>query len=753
MHWLDIRTILFGHLLTSLICVTVIILTWSQTRRHFSGVGFLVLGYLLQLAGTFLTILREAIPDIFSIVLSNTLILAGALSIYMGLEKYTGRKTSQRHNYVLLLCFIGVHIYFTYVQPDLSVRNLNFSAGLFILWSQGARLMLCRVDAGKRSSTRIVGWALVGFCFLNALRILDFFFVAPEKTAFFQPRAFDALIMIFYQIFLIFLTYSLVLMINKTLLDEIGEEEEKFSRTFLSSPYAAMLMELNSGHILNVNRTFLKITGYLADEMIGKSVMDLQLWRDDHDRMTVFRDLTERGTIPERDFQFRKKTGEIYEGTYSAEVINVKGRKCVISNIDDITNRKRFLGELQRSETFLKSIVEQSPYPMWISDKSGTLIAINKACEETFRLNAEEVVGKYNILRDNIISEQGYMSSVRAVYEKGTMARFDLSYDTFRLRTLKFKNRAVLVLDTTIFPVKDPQGNVSNAVIQFMDITAKRRMEDEIRKLNLDLEQKVEERTRSLHDTQSALLNLVDDLEKTTNNLAKVNESLTAANRELEAFSYSASHDLRAPLRSIEGFSKAMLEDYYDKLDAQGRDYLERIQQGAKKMDWLVKDLLKLSKINQSDMNLQEINLSEMAKAIIRDKQETDPHAARQVNIQENILIRGDRRLLQIVLTNLLDNAWKFTAKAEGPWIEFGTMIKDGKNVILVRDNGVGFDMAYGHKLFGVFQRLHNTEEFPGTGIGLATVKRIVHRHGGQIWAEGDVGKGAAFYFTLPGGT
>jgi light-regulated signal transduction histidine kinase (bacteriophytochrome) len=225
---------------------------------------------------------------------------------------------------------------------------------------------------------------------------------------------------------------------------------------------------------------------------------------------------------------------------------------------------------------------------------------------------------------------------------------------------------------------------------------------------------------------------------------------LSAANKELEAFSYSVSHDLRAPLRSIDGFSQALLEEYQGKLDETGKTYLERVRKATQRMGLLIDDMLKLSRITQAEMKGVTVDLSALIREIAEAHQKSNPDRAVNVTVHEGIMVQGDPYLIKIAMENLVGNAWKFTGKEAHPRIEFGTAVGDGETACFIRDNGAGFDMAYVGKLFGAFQRLHTIDEFPGTGIGLATVQRIIHRHGGQIRAEGEVGKGATFYFTLP---
>jgi light-regulated signal transduction histidine kinase (bacteriophytochrome) len=225
---------------------------------------------------------------------------------------------------------------------------------------------------------------------------------------------------------------------------------------------------------------------------------------------------------------------------------------------------------------------------------------------------------------------------------------------------------------------------------------------------------------------------------------------LRSVNRELEAFSYSVSHDLRAPLRGIDGFSQALLEDCLDQLDPTGQDYLRRIRAATQRMGQLIDDLLTLSRVTRSDMHKESVDLSRLASRICTNLQQASPERPIEFEIQADLIAHGDARLLQVVLDNLLNNAWKFTAKQPQAKIEFGAIVQENSTpVYFVRDNGVGFSMSFIEKLFRPFQRLPGMHEFPGNGIGLATVQRIVHRHGGQVWAEGALNQGATFYFTL----
>ncbi len=240
-----------------------------------------------------------------------------------------------------------------------------------------------------------------------------------------------------------------------------------------------------------------------------------------------------------------------------------------------------------------------------------------------------------------------------------------------------------------------------------------------------------------------------EEIKTLNENLKRRAIELEAVNKELEAFSYSVSHDLRAPLRRIDGFSTALLEDYANMLDAQGQHNLQRVREASQYMGQLIDDLLNLSRVTRCDIRRTTVDISALAHAVAAELRETQPGRQVEFVIAPGPVVNADATLLRVVLENLLGNAWKFTGKQAQARIEFGVTQQEGHTVYIVRDNGVGFDMAYADKLFGAFQQLHRATEFAGTGIGLATVQRIIHRHGGHVWAEGAVNQGATFYFTL----
>ncbi|MDQ3816910.1 MAG: PAS domain S-box protein [Acidobacteriota bacterium] len=365
----------------------------------------------------------------------------------------------------------------------------------------------------------------------------------------------------------------------------------------------------------------------------------------------------------------------------------------------------------------LAVIVDSAMDAIITVDSSQCVVLFNRAAEKMFLCATSEAIGQP---LDRFIPNRfraDHRAQVEAFGRTGVTTRVMAGARTvYGLRT-----------DGEEFPVEasisqvDAGGHTLYTVIM-RDVSERKRAEEEIRKINEELEQRIAERTAQLQ----------------------------AANKELEAFSYSVSHDLRAPLRHINGFSQALLEDCSDQLDETGKGYLEEVRGATRSMAQLIDDLLQLSRVTRSEMRREAVNLSDLARAVLLELQKEDPGRKVKVQIEDGLCAYGDKRLLKVMTDNLLGNAWKFTSKREDAEISFGQERRDGETVNFIRDNGAGFDMAYADKLFGAFQRLHSAGEFDGTGVGLATVQRIINRHGGRVWAEGRVNAGATFYFTLP---
>lgn len=378
--------------------------------------------------------------------------------------------------------------------------------------------------------------------------------------------------------------------------------------------------------------------------------------------------------------------------------------------------------DLQASEERYRTLADSMPQIVWTANTDGNIDYYNRRWFDYTGMNLEQTAGLgwQPVLHPDDL--ENFLKSWTKAVETGE------SYDAEH-RFRRASDGAYRWHLGRATPARDENGRITKWYGTSTDIEEHKRTEQtlyenqqQIQKLNAELEQRVVERTAEL----------------------------AAANKELEAFSYSVSHDLRAPLRSIDGFSQALLEDYSESIDAQGQNYLQRVRAASQRMAQLIDDMLNLSRVSRVEMRREQINLSAITREVLEQLQREQPERTVEAIIADNINARGDERLLRIALENLLGNAWKFTSKQRSARIEFGVREGDaGEDVFFVRDDGAGFDMAYADKLFGAFQRLHSVSEFEGTGIGLATVQRIIRRHGGRIWAESEVDRGATFYFTL----
>lgn len=394
--------------------------------------------------------------------------------------------------------------------------------------------------------------------------------------------------------------------------------------------------------------------------------------------------------------------------------------RAIIEANNDITELKRVEESLRESEESFRTMADAIPQLAWMAEPNGYIFWYNRRWYEYTGTTPDQMEGwGWQRVHDpDILPKvlERWQASI------ATGEPFDME---FPLLGADGEFRWFL---TRVTPLKDQQGHVQRWFGTNTDVTEQIAAQEKVRVINQELEQRVAERTSEL---------------------AATNVNLRAANKELEAFSYSVSHDLRAPLRAVDGFSSALQKSLGDELSANDADYLRRIRAAARRMGSLIDDLLGLSRASRAELKCEHFDLSAMVNNIVDELRRSQPEREAEFAIQPDVWVEADPHLMQIAMRNLLDNAWKFATPRDVTKIEFGALEQGGRRVYYVSDNGVGFDPTYVGKLFTPFQRLHTEAEFPGTGIGLALVQRIVHRHGGQVWAEGAVGEGAKFSFTL----
>jgi len=557
--------------------------------------------------------------------------------------------------------------------------------------------------------------------------------------------------------------------------DESLRDSEERYRAFFEESRDAIYIVTREGKFIDVNQALVELSGYTREELNNLNVVEFYV--NPSDRAKFQREIERKGSVKDYEVKYRKKDGTEFNCFLTSAVRraadgSIIGYQGIVREkleskradeelsigewmssgewmgkltdyIHDVTERKRAdeelsIGEwmsssewmtkltdytenlerlveertleLRESEERYRGLYESSKDGIISADMGGKIMECNQAFAEMLDYTKEEL---YQLTYWDLISEHWHETQTKMVNEQVLIRGYS---DEYEIEGIK-KDRTIFQVSLRTWLIKDKDGEPIGMWSIVRDITERKQAEQEIVKLNEDLQRRAVE--------------------------------LEALNKELETFSYSVSHDLRAPLRSISGFSQALLEDYLDKIDTEGQDYLQRVRAASIRMGELIDALLGLSRITRSEIYRENINLSEIAKEFIEELQEAEPERQVEIFITPELVANCDPRLLRAVLENLISNAWKFTGKKPISKIEFGAIERDGETAYFVRDNGAGFDKAYADKLFGAFQRLHSSEDFKGTGIGLATVKRIIHRHGGSVWAEGEVDKGAIFYFTL----
>lgn len=497
--------------------------------------------------------------------------------------------------------------------------------------------------------------------------------------------------------------------------DALRLSEERFAKVFQSSPDAFLLTSFPDGRITEVNAGTILLSGYSMEEILGRTTTELGLWADPAARDAYMVEILREGRAANFETSFRIKSGAIITGLISGGIIQLRDGKCFLSVIRDITDRKQAEEAIKQSEAKFRNLFDSALEGVYQSTPEGRLISANMAFAKMVGYaSPEEMINAITDLASQLYASPDDREIAVNIFKKtGEIKDFECR--------MHRKDGSIFWAryDGRFTKTQDGSPCFQGFIV---DITDRKEAEEEIRRLNVELEQRVIERTAQL----------------------------AAANKELEAFSYSVSHDLRAPLRGIDGFSNILLKEYKDKLDAEGVRLLNVIRTSTKQMDQLITDLLALSRVSKIEMKLSRIDMTTLAHFIYHEIASPEVQQKFSFSVAPLPDSHDDPVLLRLVWSNLLANAVKFTLPRDERRIEISGYTERDMNIYSIRDTGVGFNPNYTHKLFGIFQRLHKSSEFEGNGVGLAIVQRIVHRHGGRVWAEGKINEGAAFFFSLP---
>jgi len=726
---LDMRTIIFCFVLTYIVGTIVIFTLWAQYRNRYKGTTWLLFNFAFQTLGLFLLALRGGIPEWASVILANALLIAGIILGYIGLEAYTGKKSSQIHNIIILFLFTVVHAWFTFYKPDLAARNLNISVTSLLIFVQCAWLMLFRVQQENRSLTRTIGLVFIAFCLVSLTNIFSFIIGGKEIPAnYFDSGKFDTIVTIVYHMLVILLTYSLVLMFSKNLLiditagnkiyqlttieknsdrkvyDETIRHERNLLRTLIDNlPDPVSIKDKDGLYVLN-NRSHLELIGAESqEETIGKTVFDFlpedQARISDEDDKNVMR--TGKMILDKVENNHHTETGfPNWHLTSKIPILNEEGTPIQLITIrHDITERKRVEDSLIVSDEFNRSLLKTIPFGMDIVDDEGTIIFMSDKFRKNFGTDS---IGKkcWHIMRDDMkqCSECPLIKGIRVgeteIYESQDMLGGRV-FDIYHTGMIYHGKKAMLEI--------------------FHDITEHKTTEDE---------------------------------------LIKSKDRAEESDRLKTAFLHNVSHEIRTPMNAIVGFTTLLSEPGISPEDH--RSYLDIITQSSNHLLSIVTDIIEISHVEAGKMKLNltktdihtvfnNLNFQFSPAAVSKGLE----FICRIPQSDNGTYFYTDSTKLIQVLSNLLSNAVKFTSKGS---IEFGYKRYDETLEFYVSDTGIGIPEDHKFKIFDRFYQVDNREsrEHEGTGLGLSLSKSYIEFLGGKIWFNSEVGKGSSFFVTIP---
>jgi PAS domain S-box-containing protein len=540
--------------------------------------------------------------------------------------------------------------------------------------------------------------------------------------------------------------------------------EARYRLLFENNPMPMWVFDQDTMEFLAVNEAAVVHYGYTRKEFLSMKLLDIRPL-EDHDSLKRAIAAEIPGKMSVSIWRHLRKDGSLIDVEVTTYELAFNGKRGRLVLANDITARRKAETEILELNATLEKRVKERTAGL---EKANQELLKNRA---VFKNLFESLPGLYLILTPDleiVTASDAYlkatMTTLDGITGRGLFDVFPDNPDDSEAtgvsnllasldRVRKDKKAHVMAIQK--YDVRRPDGIFEEhywSPINSPVFGTNNKIEYIIHRVEnvTDFMRQKSRDNNESPESNSRLEQMEAEIYQSSQKIQEINRQLAAANKELESFSYSVSHDLRAPLRHINGYSQALLEDCDDQLNEVGRGYIKELRGASQEMGQLIEDLLHLSKVTRTEVRLENVDLSEIVANILKGLQKRDPGRKASLDIDTGLKAYGDRRLLTAALTNLLENAWKFTSKKDATEIVFGQDHADGAPRFFVRDNGAGFDRAYADKLFGAFQRLHSVADFEGTGIGLATVSRIISRHGGRVWAEGEIDKGATFYFTLP---
>jgi PAS domain S-box-containing protein len=845
------RTIAFTLVLICLVSAVVTVQLWIQYRSRYKGIAFWIADFALQVIATALVLSQGEITNKLYITIAQSLFLTGVVFGYHGLLAFAGMKKSKNYNYILLIIFALLQVFFIFLKSVPHARYVSFLVFSLLFFGQCTIFLFAGVPKKIRSLTLGTGLVFTGFTIMTLIRIVAFITSPPSVATYFYPEPYEFIELNFMLMLLLFLIYSLILMYSRRLLQDIRMEEQKFSIVFHTAPYCIALSRLSDGYLLEVNDGFESIFGYSREYAKGKTTTELGIWESEADRFYFVENLNRSSLLHDMEYNFRRKDRSSFICSMSAKIIVINSEECILSSIIDITEKKVAGEKLKRSEKNLADAERISHSGSWVHNITNQRSELSENTYNIFDVERSQLNNKqfsdiirkiihpddrarftkfyhdklkgtgekdfvFRIIRkdgrirfiqliaETLKDDNGKNISIfgkvqditekkledddlRASEEKfrdlfensplgNTVTNMDgtisvnnsfclmtgytmeelsginwsnithpddiqitedtvnhmLSGNHDKLRVEKRyirKDGSILYAEVSACLSRNSKGEPLYFITTINDISDRVAMENEMRKMNEELEHRVADRTKRLEESHHLLI---------------------AANKDLEAFTYSVSHDLRAPLRAIEGYTKILEEDYSGKLDQNAIKIILSILRNTGKMGTLIDDLLALSHVGRSQMKISMTIMKKIVESVYSEITENKENLKIEFTIADLDDILCDPGLIRQVWVNLISNAVKFSSRAEIIRISVASTHKENTILYSITDNGTGFDMEYYPKLFGVFERLHGTDEYDGTGVGLAIVKRIITKHGGEVWAHSKPGQGATFSFSLP---